>query len=274
MFESEEVNGFNLAFVRHGKGETVLLVHGITTWSFIFRHVIEKLKNDFDVIALDLLGCGNSDKAFDADLSLKNHACLINKFTEKLNIKKFHFVGHDLGGGIGQIFAVNHPEKLIDLTLINSVGYNFWPVQPIIAMRTPIIRELAIATLDFGTFRFIVKRGLYHKEKCTDELMKYFWKPMNTKEGRKSFLRFAQCLDNKNLTEISAKLKSLKIPSMIVRGDGDVYLSSAISEKLNSEIPGSILERISTAGHFLMEDEPEWLCERLKKFYEKRFEKR
>jgi len=43
------------------------------------------------------------------------------RFVKALGLPKFHFVGHDLGGGIGQIFAVNNPELILDLTVINTV---------------------------------------------------------------------------------------------------------------------------------------------------------
>jgi pimeloyl-ACP methyl ester carboxylesterase len=132
-----------------------------------------------------LLGCGESAKPLNEDFSLKRQALLIKDFCSKLGIAKFHMVCHDVGGGVGQIFAINYPDLLYDLTLINTVAYNFWPVQPIIAMRTPIIRQIAMASLDFGMFEIIVKRGLYHKTQLTDELMGFFWKPMKTPIGRK-----------------------------------------------------------------------------------------
>jgi pimeloyl-ACP methyl ester carboxylesterase len=260
------VQGHPIAYNRAGTGKTVLLVHGITTWSFIFRKIFDELSREHDVIAVDLMGCGHSAKPLNISYSIKNHAGLLKEFTDALGLEKFHYVGHDLGGGIGQIFAVNNPHRLFSLTLINSVAFDFWPVQPIISMRTPILRQFAMASLDLGVFKLIVRRGMYHKDLVTDELMDYFWMPMRTKEGRKAFLHFARCLDNTNLLEISARLQSLPLSVMIVRGDGDVYLSASIAEKLHGTIPNSQLQRIATAGHFLMEDEPGWLLEKLTGF--------
>ena len=266
-YKSCIIGGYSLAYNRKGNGEVVLLVHGITTWSFIFENIFHELSKNYDVISLDLLGCGRSDKPANEDLSLKNHAALIKIFVDTIGLNKFHFVGHDLGGGIGQIFTVNNSERVLSLSLINSVAYDFWPVQPIITMRTPIVRQLAMASLEMGMFKLIVKRGLFHKDKLTPELMNQFWSPMKTKEGRKAFLQFAHCLDNKHLLEISDNLVSLRTPVLIIRGDSDVYLSSSIAEKLHHEIRGSKLERISSAGHFLMIDEPNWLIEKLQSFF-------
>ncbi len=261
-----DLQGNSITYYREGKGETVLFVHGITTYSFIWRKMSPDFTNNYDVILIDLLGCGDSDKPLNEDLSLKRQAHLIHEFCQKLGIDKFHMVCHDVGGGIGQIFAVNFPHLLFDLTLINSVAYNFWPVQPIIAMRTPIIRQIAMASLDFGMFELIIKRGLFHKSNFTAEWMDLFWKPMKTPLGRKAFLHFAKCLDNKNLTEIENEIRQLQIPILIIRGEADVYLSAAISEKLHSEMPNSKLIKIETGGHFIQVDEPQVVSGSILKF--------
>lgn len=262
-----EVEGFKIAYREQGAGEPVLLVHGITTYSFIYRRIIPNLCDRYRVISVDLLGCGESEKPLDVLYSLPYHADILHGFIKSLDIERLHFVGHDVGGGIGQIFAVVYPDQLIDLTLINSVGHDFWPVQPIIAMRTPIIRQLAMATLDIGAFRLLVRRGLYHKEALTDELMELFWKPMRSKEGRRGFLHFANCLDNRHLVEIEDDLHQLQLPVHIIRGDGDLYLSEAITLKLHRDIPGSRMTRITTGGHYIQEDEPDLVADVLSRFW-------
>ncbi len=264
------INGHKIAYHRFGRGETVLLVHGITTWSFIWRNMIDLLSEQYDVISIDLLGCGDSDKPLDIAYSLKNHARFIKQFMDELKIEKFHFVGHDLGGGIAQIFAVQHESCLYDLSLLNPVGFDYWPVQPISTMRTPIVRQLAIASLDFGAFKLIIRRALHNPKRLTPELMQYFWKPLRTREGRKAFLHFARSLDNRELVNIGDRLRALQIPVLIVRGLSDRYLNAQISEKLNRYIPGSRLVELPNAGHFLQEDDPQGTCRILMSFYNER----
>ena len=260
------VDGHQLAYHRSGEGEYLVLVHGITTYSFIWQQIVPALSERFTVITLDLLGCGESDMPLDVSYAIQDHADRLYGLLRELGIDRCHLVGHDLGGGIAQIFAVRHPEMLFDLTLINTVGYDFWPVQPITALRTPIVRQLLMASFDLGTFRMVVKRGLYHKELMTSALMAEFMKPLVSVEGRKAFMHFARCLDNHNLTDIADDLHSLPVPTLILRGEADPYLSPAIAEKLAEQIPGATLHRIATASHFLQLDEPEWLTDQIISF--------
>ena len=253
----------NIAFYQEGRGETVLLVHGITTYYFLWRRIVPLLRHGYRVIAIDLLGCGDSAKPLDIPYSLPQHAEILREFLEFNDLGTVHLVGHDVGGGIAQIFATRYPQQVLDLTLINSVAHDFWPVQPIIAMRTPIIRQLAMATLDIGAFRLVVRRGLYHKERLDDDLMAWFWRPMKSREGRRAFLHFADCLNNRHLMAIEEDLRHLPVPTLIIRGEADVYLSGAIADKLHRDIPGSHLLRIASGGHFIQEDEPELVAEAL-----------
>ncbi len=260
------INGHKIAYYRSGQGPTLILLHGITTYSFIWRQLIPALSEQFDVLAIDLLGCGASDKPRGIDYSIKAQADLVKQLLEALKIDKVHLVAHDIGGGVGPIMSVDYPKLVQSLVLINSVAYDYWPVQPITTMRIPFIRQLAMATLDFGFFKAIVKRGIFHKDKLTPELMDLFWKPLLSQEGRQGFLQLAKCINNKLLLDISEQLKKLTIPVLIIRGEADPYLTSDIAERLNLEIPHSRLERIPTGSHYLQEDEPEKLVSLIKDF--------
>ncbi len=269
MYEKINIKGINIAYKKNGEGNPLILLHGIVTYSFVWETVIPFLEKDYTIYSIDLLGCGNTDKSVEVDYSIKNQAELIAELIRSLGLEKVHLCAHDVGGGIAQILSVRHSELFCDITLINSVAYNYWPVQPVVAMRTPIIRQIAIATMDIGMLKLIVKHGLYHKEKLTDELFDKFLKQMNNKEGRKALLHFARCLNNNDLLEISDDLKNLDLPVQIILGEKDVYLNKETSYKLNENIPTSIFNSIKTAGHLVMIDEPEIVANLMKNFMEK-----
>ena len=261
-----QIQGHNLAYHRQGHGSPVLLVHGITTYSFIWQNLFSRLARQHDVVAVDLLGCGDSDKPLDVSYGVAAHADRLEAFTQALGLGPFSFIGHDVGGGIAQRFAVKYPDRLTHAVVMNGVAFDYWPVQPIITMRTPIIRQMAMATLDMGALKLIVKRGVFHKDRVTPELMSQFEKPMRTREGRKAFLHFAESLDSRDLTEITEDLRRIRIPFLIIRGMDDMYLSAEIAHRLHREIPGSRLVEIPEAGHFIQEDQPDRLVEELNAF--------
>lgn len=270
MFQADaqrvRIQGHDLAYHRQGQGSPVLLVHGITTYSFIWRNLFAQLAKQHDVIAVDLLGCGESDMPLDLSYGVAAHAERLEAFTQALGLGPFAFVGHDIGGGIAQRFAVQHPDRLTHAVVMNGVAFDYWPVQPILTMRTPIVRQMAMAALDLGAFKLIVKRGVFHQDRVTPELMALFWKPMQTREGRKAFLHFAESLKNRDLTEITEELRRTQVPFLIIRGMDDVYLSAEIAHRLHREIPGSRLVEISEAGHFIQEDQPDRLVAELEVF--------
>lgn len=272
MFEPEkyrtiEINEKKIAYQRSGNGPVVLMIHGITTFSFIWRKMIEYLEDKYDLIRVDLLGCGYSEMSPDYDLSLKNHASIMNSFIETLELHELHLVGHDLGGGIVQIMAARYPERLLSISMLNPVGYDFWPVKPITTMRTPIFRQLAMAAFDRGYYRSIVKKALYKQESFTEELLSLFWYNFETSQAKKSFMRFAKCLNVSDLMEIEEDLKTLQMPVLLLRAERDVYLSTEITTRLHEDIPESQLIIIPESGHFMQEDAPEQISKALSTFW-------
>lgn len=259
------VDGGSLAFRRTGSGEPIVFIHGVTSNSFIWLPVIPFLEGQWDTIAIDLLGCGDSDRPEEADLSIKAHASRLLQFIDSIDLDRFHLVGHDVGGGISQIFAVRNPERLKSLTLVNTVAYDFWPVQPMIAIRTPFLRQLAMATLNLGMLRLIIGRAIHHKDRLTPELLAEFHNEVSASTSRRGFLRFTRSLDNTHLLEITDDLRKLTVPTLVIRGNQDVYLSTEISRRLIQDIPGSDLANVEAAGHFIQIDQPEFLADLLKR---------
>ncbi|NJO69296.1 MAG: alpha/beta fold hydrolase [Bacteroidetes bacterium] len=84
-----EIQGNSITYYREGKGEVILFVHGITTYSFIWKRIIPFFSDKYDIILIDLLGCGNSDKPLTQDFSLKRQAHLIRDFAKSLIYRSY-----------------------------------------------------------------------------------------------------------------------------------------------------------------------------------------
>ncbi|OSM05190.1 putative oxidoreductase-hydrolase involved in aromatic ring cleavage [Magnetofaba australis IT-1] len=232
------------------------MLHGVASYSFLWDPIIDRMRDRFDLIAPDLLGCGASEKPEHADHSIRGQALLMVALLDALEIDSVHLVAHDVGGGVAQILAVDHPQRLRSLTLINPVGYDYWPVQPITTMRAPVIRHLAQAVMNRSMLRLVIRHALYHKELLTAELLDAFWAPFASEEGRRGFFQLIRAINNRLLTEIQPQLQRITLPTLLVRGAADAYLSAHIISDLARDIPHAQTHTLPQGGHFIQIDLP------------------
>ena len=126
-----------VAWTDLGRGEPVILLHGIPTWSFLYNEVIPLLAESNRVVAPDFLGHGYSDRRDFFDRSLRAQTDMILRLMDHLGIARASFVGHDTGGGVALIMAIEHPERVDRLVLTNVVAYDSWPIDDMIALGNP-----------------------------------------------------------------------------------------------------------------------------------------
>ena len=118
-----KINGQNLSCIDEGQGNTVIMLHGNPTWSFMYRNLVDELRKNYRVVVPDHLGCGLSDKPQDHDYTLANHIDNLAGLIEQLGIDRFSLVVHDWGGAIGMGYAVKHPERIESLVIMNTGAF-------------------------------------------------------------------------------------------------------------------------------------------------------
>ena len=120
--ESVEVGGRTLQYLKRGEGgRPLVLIHGfggdLNNWMFNF----DALAASREVFVIDLPGHGGSTK--DAgDGSIDSLAKTVGGFLDAVGIDQAHLAGHSLGGAIATDLALNHPSRVLSLTLIASAG--------------------------------------------------------------------------------------------------------------------------------------------------------
>ena len=125
--------GHRIAFRRRGTGPTVLLLHGFPTWSYDYAEVATDLAVDHNVITMDFLGYGASDKPDSYQYSVAESADTVEDLVGHLNLNSVRLVVHDYGGIVGQelIDRANRgelPFTIDHLTVLNSgVVYSAYP---------------------------------------------------------------------------------------------------------------------------------------------------
>jgi pimeloyl-ACP methyl ester carboxylesterase len=121
-FESRtvELDGLRVHYVDEGTGPTVLFVHGLPTWSFLWRHLIAGLRDRHRCVALDLPGFGLSDKPASDAYRPEDQARRLAAFADALRLKDVALVVHDFGGPIGLSLALERPDSVSRLVLFNT----------------------------------------------------------------------------------------------------------------------------------------------------------
>lgn len=119
-----EVEGLRMHYVDEGKNEdeTVLMLHGEPSWSFLYRKMIRIVSEaGYRVVAPDLVGFGKSDKpAEKGDYTFQRHVNWMTAFMEELDLKNITLVCQDWGGLIGLRMAAEHEERFKRITAANT----------------------------------------------------------------------------------------------------------------------------------------------------------
>jgi pimeloyl-ACP methyl ester carboxylesterase len=113
------VDGVKLHYLTAGQGPAVILLHGYTQTSRMWRPIIPLLAQKFTVIAPDLPGIGDSDIP-STGLDMKNAAIRIHALSQSLGIKKARVVGHDIGLMVAYAYAAQFPTETEKLVLMDA----------------------------------------------------------------------------------------------------------------------------------------------------------
>lgn len=250
-----DIRNGTIAYVRAGAGEPILLIHGIPTSAYLWRNVIPPLSRDLTLYALDLLGYGDSDKPPKANLSLPAQAEYVADFMMKVGLTHATVVGNDIGGGVAQLLALERPELVRRLILVGTVVYDSWPVPEIERLKDPTWDS---DTLDLrATFKDMLLRGIFHKERVTDGLVGAYAGHFEGAQGSEAYLRCVRALNNRDILIRAAEIGNLTVPVLILWGDSDEFQDVTDGRRLADQVPSARFMVVKEAGHFLPEDQPE-----------------
>jgi len=256
----------DVAYLRKGQGPAVLLLHGIPSSSYLWRDVIDPLSATFDVLAPDLLGYGDSDKRLDADLSIAAQARYMVAFMETLGLHQAAVIGHDIGGGVAQLMAVDEPQRVARLTLIDSAVDNNWPVPVIARLKEPAWDQIMVNIDLRKGLREGLEKGMVTADRVTDEVVDEWTRPFQDLGGRRAYLRAARALNNRDLVSRSKHIEELETPTLILWGANDAFLEPRWAEVLQRKFRNSTVEIIDPGGHFLPLDRPDAVTEAITRF--------
>ena len=116
-----EHDALRMHYVEEGAGEPVLCLHGEPTWSFLYRKMIPPLARAARVVAPDYVGFGRSDKPTEIGwYTFDRHFASILRLVEALDLRSLTVVVQDWGGPIGLRLAVEQPDRVERLVIMNT----------------------------------------------------------------------------------------------------------------------------------------------------------
>jgi pimeloyl-ACP methyl ester carboxylesterase len=257
------VHGHDVAYRAAGEGPVVVLVHGIAGSSATWEPLIPLLADSYTVIAPDLLGHGESAKPR-GDYSLGAYASGIRDLLVVLDVDHATFVGHSLGGGIAMQLAYQFPQQLERLVLVASGGLGK-EVSPLLRVFSapgseyvlPLILTRRLHSIAGSVGRFLGKAGLRG-----DPLLGEIWASytrLTDAHAQRAFVHTIRAVIDVQGQRVSARDRlylAREAPTMIVWGDRDGVIPVSHAHVAHELMPGSRLEIVEGAGHFLPVEQP------------------
>jgi haloalkane dehalogenase len=264
-----EQDGLRMHYLDEGEGDPVLCLHGEPTWSFLYRRMIPVLAAVARVVAPDYFGFGRSDKPTAAEwYTFDRHSASIRRLVEELDLRRMTVVVQDWGGPIGLRLAVEQPERVERLVILNTgVGGGRPPSETWLRFRE-VVRA---AGGDFQPGRLIrtaAVRGL------AEDAAAAYDAPFPTPESKAGVLAFPEQVPTEPahpntapLMAIREGLASWEKPVLVLFGDCDPIFRPEVGEAIARWIPGALpAELVDDAGHFVQEDAGEEVAARIVEF--------
>ena len=257
-----------VAYEVSGEGPPVILVHGTPTRSYLWRDVIPALGEHRSVYVYDLPGYGESEKREGQEVSIAAQARVLGELIEAWGLEGPAIAGHDIGGGIVLRAHLLEGVAFERIAVLDGVVLGPWLSEP--KSSTWHVREHAEAYETMPDHLFGAFLAAYLGEtnsNLDEEVFESYLAPWRGEEGRRAFVRQALQFEEWHTGELAPRLASVEVPVLVVWGEGDGWLDPSQAPRLQEEIPGSVLELIPGAGHFVQEDAPGEVARALVSFF-------
>jgi haloalkane dehalogenase len=258
-------DGLRMHYVDEGDGDPVLLLHGEPTWSFLYRTMIPPLAQVARCVAPDYFGFGRSDKPTKPEwYSYDRHVESVARLVRELDLQRITLVVQDWGGPIGFRLAVEEPERIARLVVMNTG----------IGARAPNEEWLRFQAFMRRVGTEIVAGQLVRlslAQPVTDEVIAGYDAPFPVPEARVGIVQFPELVATSSehpsapaMLRVRDALRELDVPALVLFSDRDPIFSRRAAEAMAELLPRAELDPpVEAAGHFLQEDRGAWLGERV-----------
>jgi haloalkane dehalogenase len=258
-------NGSRIHYLEEGNQQkpTLLLLHGNPTWSFLYRHIIDHLKDDFHLVAPDYPGFGLSTAPHDYGFTAAEHAKTLQAFVQKLDLKDMIIMVQDWGGPIGFDLALNEPDRVKGFVISNTWA---WPLERTGQKAFSTIMGGWTGQLGAwccnGIVRVFMSRGVVNK--LDEKVLAMYHAPFAERAQRSPTHIFPAQLKDAHvfLQSIHEGLPTLADkPALLVWGEQDFAFQTPERERFEAIFPKHQTVLLKNAGHFVQEDAPDTIAE-------------
>ena len=257
-----DLHGERLAYYDEGRGEALLLIHGMAGSSQTWRAILPQLAKKYRVIAPDLMGHGQSSKPR-SDYSLGAFAVGLRDLLDEVGVDSATVVGHSLGGGIAMQFLYQHPDYCRRLILISSGGLGQdvgWILRLLSApgaeLIMPVIAPTPVLRAGNTIKGWLTSMGLRSPRGA--EIWSSY-SSFNDPQTRAAFLRTLRSVVDYRGQSVSAlnrlKLKA-DLPTLAIWGEDDNIIPVDHAYAALEARPDCRVEVLPDVGHFAHVEAP------------------
>lgn len=257
-----------IKYIDSGQGKVVLLLHGVPTSSWLYRHIIPELNSKgYRVIAPDMLGFGSSDNPSELSLyTAQQHAKRLLELMDHLELNTWTQVIHDAGGcWTWEVFKIQ-PQRISSLILLNTIVYEEG-FNPPIRMKEGGFAKLSMWLYRQGMssrilLKQLFKNGLVNKTLSKSEFEGY---RLPLTEGRTHGLYQFYTTVTQDFPNNDSTIEKIKIPVGLIWGKEDGTLQIEPQKERIIQNLGIKKEHIHLldGDHFILEEFPEQIIKKM-----------
>jgi pimeloyl-ACP methyl ester carboxylesterase len=243
-------DGTRMVWLEGGSGAPLVLVHGFGADKDNFTRVARFLTPHYRVIVPDLVGFGESAHRDDVDYRYAAQAERLRAFVQALGLSRIDLGGNSMGGGIAMSYAAQHPQEVASLWLIDCAGIAGAPTSELAKILTTTGENPLMITKesDFPAFlNFVMSDPPYIPGSVMDVLARE--RIANQALERQVFRQIAT-------DSVSASVRGLATPSLVMWGDEDRALSVGTVPVLKTLLPNAQAVVMAHVGHAPMIERP------------------
>jgi len=258
------IQGSHIHYRDLGSGTPLILLHGIGSSLHTWDGWVETLKSEYRVIRLDLPGFGLTGADSTNDYSMNRYISVLHSFLQYLEVDVYYMAGNSMGGWLAWEYALDHPDEVKKLILIDAAGF-ITPDNPPKPLR---LSQKFKKKTSKGAPRFAVRKFLKQaygdKNKVTDELVDRYYQLNNRPGNGLAFYTIA----TSNYNPRTSRLPEIKVPTLIMWGSEDKkWIDVSHAYLFEDLLPNSQLIIYDGIGHLPMEEIPVQTAEDARKFF-------